>query len=123
MSVDGKPTPSELDEVFSESRAKVLFFGHYHHPVDENGRRRYINPGSLGLNREAVARYCLVDLEDGDYTVDYGAVYYEDSELSEFFEKRKVPEREFINRFFFLLLLNIAMSKFLLPSLCVLIPS
>jgi len=65
------------------------------------GRARYINPGSLGCTPTAEARYCRLDLADGEWTIEQCRVPYDDSALYSAFEARAVPERAFIYRAFF----------------------
>jgi hypothetical protein len=59
-----------------------------------------VNPGSLGCAPKRVARYTLVEYAQGNYRLAHRAVSYDDSELLNAFERRKVPEREFIYRAF-----------------------
>lgn len=95
------PTADELDELFGSHDAELLFHGHDHRNSDVEGRARYVNPGSLGCYRRAVARYCVAELDQGRYTVEHRAVRYDDAGLFRAFERRDVPERAFIYRAFF----------------------
>ena len=96
-----RPTAEDLDHVFAAHDAALIFYGHDHTPADVKGRARYVNPGALGCGAQAVARYCVVTLERGRYTVEPRAVPYDDRTLWEAFERRRVPERHFIYRTFF----------------------
>jgi predicted phosphodiesterase len=100
MSVEDHPSSSRLDDDFDHCDAPIIFFGHYHRPVDDSGQRRYINPGSLGLNDEPIARYCVIDFKNGQHSVQHRTASYQDAELQEYFESRKVPGRDFIDRAF-----------------------
>ncbi len=101
LSVDQKPSSGDLDRIFEKYRASVVFFGHYHHTVDERGRRRYINPGSLGLGETGHARYVLIDFKQGHFTIHHHEALYDDSELFELYENRKIPGRDRIYEMFF----------------------
>jgi predicted phosphodiesterase len=82
--------------------ADVVCFGHTHIATDLHGRRaRYLNPGSLGCHREAVARFLVLECHNGRYAVEQRAVPYDDAPLWAAFEGRAVPERQFLYRAFF----------------------
>ncbi len=98
------PSPGDLDAIFVPYRADVLFYGHNHHASDFyslDGQTRYVNPGSLGCYAEAVARFVLLECNKGHYKLKKHAVRYDDTALFETFERREVPEREFICQTFF----------------------
>ncbi len=98
------PAASELDNAFSvfdPAPAALTFYGHNHSYSDIQGRSRYLNPGSLGCASRPIARYLMVEFLQGGYRVEHRAVPYEDCELREAFEKRRVPERAFICRTFY----------------------
>jgi putative phosphoesterase len=94
-------TASDLDQLFASYSAALIFYGHRHENSDVQGRSRYVNPGSVGCCDQAVARYCMVDFYDGQYTIEQCSVPYEDTELFRAFEQRNVPDRLFIYRTFF----------------------
>jgi putative phosphoesterase len=95
------PTVAELDRIFAFHDAGLIFYGHHHRRSDKQGRARYVNPGSLGCHSEPVARYCVVELQGGQYRVEHRGVPYDDGRLLAAFEQRGVPEREFIYHAFF----------------------
>ncbi len=98
------PTALELDAafaVFASAPATLTFYGHNHSFSDIQGRSRYVNPGSLGCGSRPIARYLTVKFGRGGYRLEHRAVPYEDGELWEAFEERRVPERAFIYRTFF----------------------
>ena len=94
-------TAADLDNVFASLDAALIFYGHDHRASDLKGRARYANPGSLGCCSQAIARYCVVEFHRGQYRVEHRSVPYDDTELLKAFERRGVPEREFIYRTFF----------------------
>ena len=93
-------TAPDLDTMFASHDAVLVFYGHAHRASDDQGRARYVTPGSLGCCRRAVARYCVVELRCGQYSVEHRGVPYDDAALYEAFERRQVPERAFIYRAF-----------------------
>jgi predicted phosphodiesterase len=95
------PNGIDLDEMFAEFRAEILFFGHDHSPTDGIGKARYINPGSLGCCSQALARYTVATIVETQVDIQHCSVSYDDKELYEAFEDRKVPERDFIYKVFF----------------------
>lgn len=95
------PSAADLDAAFAPYPGDLLFYGHHHPFADTTGQRRYMNPGALGCSPRAEARYCLVEIAGGSYTVTYRAVPYDDDWLYHTFEERAVPERDFIYQVFF----------------------
>lgn len=95
------PTVADLDRLFASYHSPLIFYGHHHPKSDIRGRARYINPGSLGCSPTAEARYCVVEVEDGGWTVEHCRVPYDDAALFAAFEGRRVPERAFIYQAFF----------------------
>jgi len=92
---------ADLDDIFADAQADVIFYGHEHAPSDVSGNARYVNPGSLGCHRQSVARLCVATFSRGHATINHQAVPYDDTALFWAFEQRKVPERTFICRVFF----------------------
>ena len=95
------PSDGDLDTIFAERKAQIIFFGHDHSASDIKGKARYINPGSLGCCPTALARYTIAKYEDGAVDIQHHSIAYDDKDLFNTFEKRDVPEREFIYKAFF----------------------
>ncbi|MCB9430839.1 MAG: metallophosphoesterase family protein [Ardenticatenaceae bacterium] len=83
--------------------SSVVFYGHDHAAADiSSGERRFINPGPLGVGREAVARFTTaVFAPHQPVAITHHTVPYDDRELYHTFEKRQVPERNFLYRVFY----------------------
>lgn len=96
-----EPSGFDLDNIFQEHDADLLFYGHDHTASDRVGRAHYINPGSIGCYHQALARYVIVEFDNGTYTVDYKIVPYDDLDLVRAFEDRQVPDREMIYKAFY----------------------
>jgi predicted phosphodiesterase len=97
-------TPSALDELFLRTQSNLTpfnFYGHDHRFSDVTGKSRYVNPGSLGCSVHPVARYTIIQSQNGVCEIDHRAVDYDDQELFEAFESRRVPGRSTIYRGFF----------------------
>jgi protein phosphatase len=96
------PTADDLERLFPYDGASLTFYGHHHPQADAQGSSRFVNPGSLGCFREAVARFCVVNfLGDGRYELEHHAVPYDDGSLLDDFERLNVPDRELIVAAFF----------------------
>ena len=95
------PDPPDLDSIFRGFQSDIVFYGHQHRTSDSCGQARYINPGSMGCHREPIARYAILECEKQEYRIRRCGVPYNDRALFEEFERREVPEREFIYRAFF----------------------
>jgi len=95
------PGVADLDRVFGGYQSQLIFYGHDHLFSDLTGRARYVNPGSLGCHKQAVARYCVVAYHKRGFTLTHRSVPYDDTGLLRAFERRRVPERHFIYQAFF----------------------
>jgi predicted phosphodiesterase len=95
------PSVAKLDAAFAPYQGPLIFYGHHHPFSDVQGRARYLNPGSLGCAPAAIARYSLVEVEHGSWSVTHRQAPYDDTALYAAFEQRAVPERGFIYRAFF----------------------
>jgi predicted phosphodiesterase len=94
-------TGEAADALFGEG-ARFVFYGHHHEAADLVGAAtRYINPGSLGCAAEAVARVAFLVIESaGQWQLSLSAIPYHPAGLFEEFDRRGVPERDFIRRVF-----------------------
>jgi predicted phosphodiesterase len=103
VSIIQQPQPADLDHLFAAytSTSDLIFYGHHHPFSDLQGRTRYVNPGSLGCYHEAIARYTLLEVEQGQWTLSHRSVAYDAAGLWQTFEHRDVPEREEIWQAFF----------------------
>lgn len=94
------PDLDDLDDLFRGLQAEIVFYGHHHPAADHTGRARYINPGSLGCGPESVARFTVVDDDDG-LTLQHHAVPYDRAPLHTALVHRDLPGHEFLRRAFF----------------------
>ena len=93
-------TPEDLDRLFADEAAAGVFYGHHHPFSDLQGRARYVNPGALGAYDRPLARWAVVEAQDGAFTVEFRAAEYDDRPLRQAFESRRVPARAFLYRAF-----------------------
>ena len=97
----GLGDPAEADRLFGARDAAVVCFGHDHAAYDVQGRCRYLSPGALGCSKEAAARFALLEARrPGEVEVTLRAVPYDARGLLAEFDRRDVPERDFIRRVF-----------------------
>ena len=95
------PDPADLDEMYGSLNSNLVFYGHHHSNSDMASKARYVNPGSLGCHTEPVARFAVLVCREKRYELEVRSISYDDSALFREFERREVPEREFIIRAFF----------------------
>lgn len=93
------PTAADFDPIFPT--AELVFYGHTHLVSDMQGRARYINPGSVGCQKEAVAPYVMMVVGNGHYIIEPRTVPYDDEPLAKAFADGQVPEQEFLRKIFF----------------------
>lgn len=101
LPIKNEPTVDELDEMFAGCEADVVLYGHHHPFADDEGRARYVNPGSAGCHDRPEARYCVLDVADGAYTLTHHAAPYDDAPLAAAFKARPVPYKGSIVDTFF----------------------
>ena len=95
------PDSADLDGIFSSLKSDIVFYGHEHSASDLAGRARYVNPGSLGCHTEPIARFAMLTCRKNRYKLKMYRIPYDDRALFEQFERRAVPERDFIYQAFF----------------------
>jgi hypothetical protein len=62
---------------------------------------RYLNPGSLGCAAQAVARIAFLVVQSAtQWELSVSAIPYDPAGLFDEFDRRGVPERDFIRRIF-----------------------
>lgn len=97
-----RPTAEDFDRLYADLAGGVVVFGHDHRPYDLSfGGRRFLNPGSLGCHDRPEARaLVLAPAGAGNVEVSRLAIPYDDAALLADFDRRRVPEREFIRQAF-----------------------
>jgi len=101
VSIVKDPTAEDLDKMFEDFNSEIIFYGHHHPASDIQGKRRYINPGSVGCFNRPIARFLIIEISEKSYRIKKMSVGYNDKILFEELEKRKVPDRELIKKAFF----------------------
>jgi len=94
-------TADELDVLCSDLDADIIAYGHTHIFSDLQGKKRYINPGSVGCHEGSEAYYSIITLLKDRYELEHRRIAYDKAELIEKMEKRNVPDRELIIKAFF----------------------
>lgn len=101
-SIVPEPTGEDLDALYVNQHADLIFYGHHHPAADQTSRARYINPGSLGCGSGALARFTIVECEPvGSPAIHHHAIPYDRTPLHEALVRRDVPAHEFIRETFF----------------------
>jgi predicted phosphodiesterase len=91
-----------MNQMFAEVDTDLIFYGHNHSFSDIAGRRRYVNPGSLGCSSDkALSRFVIIDFHKGSYELRHFSIPYNDDRLFSAFEERQVPDRDIIRKIFF----------------------
>jgi predicted phosphodiesterase len=101
VSIIGDPGPDDLNRMFARHQSMIVFYGHHHPTSDVEGQARYVNPGSVGCHTESVARFVILECAKGSYKLEKHVIAYDDTGLFQEFERRNVPERDFICQVFF----------------------
>lgn len=96
------PKTGEAADALFQSNAHFTFYGHHHEPADLTGvSTRYLNPGSLGCAPKPVARIAFLVVESPQqWKLSISSIGYDPTDLLGEFDRRVVPERDFIRRIF-----------------------
>jgi putative phosphoesterase len=94
------PNSENLEKLFAEIEADIIFYGHNHTASDISGQSRYVNLGSAGCFNKPEVRLGILEVSEYGFTLQKRSIPYQDNGLMEAFEKRKVPAREFITSVF-----------------------
>ena len=94
------PTTKDLDNIFEDVTSEIVFYGHHHESSDKQGRIRYVNLGSAGCYDKPESRIGVLELSDNQIKITKESLNYDDTQLMEEFEIRKVPARNFIKKVF-----------------------
>ncbi|MCP8617883.1 metallophosphoesterase family protein [Salirhabdus salicampi] len=103
LPVDQTPSVNKLDELYRESTADIVCFGH-HHVVHhfKSKERLYVNPSSLGCNHKPLAPYGVVELGAfGNINISFREVPYDNKDFLLSYERLNVPGKEFILEVFY----------------------
>ena len=97
LPIDPEPTVRKLESHYAEHPAAAILTGHHHdgHYL-QTPERVYLNPGALGCGPEPVARYAVLTLGEDGIGVERREVAYDRDSFFRSYEKRAVPDREFI---------------------------
>lgn len=102
LTIEKNPSIEQLDSLYSSSDYDLVCFGH-HHVIHHfrSERRVYFNPGSLGCNHKPIARYGLVEVSESGFNAESIQIPYDNTDFLNSYERRKVPDREFILKIFY----------------------
>jgi len=94
------PTYNNLDELFKEIEADLIFYGHNHNASDIQGNSRYVNLGSAGSYHKPEVRLGILNISESKLDLEKFSVHYDDSGLLEEFERKQVPARSIFKKAF-----------------------
>lgn len=95
-----RPTAEKFDELFSNVDCDVVFFGHKHEPCDIQGRRLYVDVGSVGCHPRPMARGIVIDYDDKQWKYTRVEVPYDMEQMRQTLVT--VPAGEHLYNFYFL---------------------
>ena len=95
-------TAENVSPLFQLATSTLVFFGHDHRPWNvTGGTTHFLNPGALGCSRDPVARFLMVEVENGgNWAISFRGAPYDPEPVFRALEERRVPAREFIRRTF-----------------------
>lgn len=73
MPLQTNPTAEAFDEIFEGLDCDAVFFGHKHEPCDIQGKRLYVDVGSVGCHPDPIARGIVIEYDDAAWN--YRRVY------------------------------------------------
>lgn len=95
-------TLPNMRHLFEDYAADVVCFGH-HHPVHvfQDERKRYFNPGALGVAKDDLARYGVLQWDEAGLCVTAKSIPYDKPSFMNKMEREAVPQREVMWRLFY----------------------
>lgn len=96
-----EPSLANMEQLFKYFKEKLICFGH-HHPRHffSNGKKTYLNPGALGCQPTPHAPYALIDIKNGEYSIEIKDIPYHNGDFLKSYKTLQVPDREFILKVF-----------------------
>ncbi len=91
-----------MQRLYGEYDGDVILFGH-HHPVHlfQDEKKRYVNPGALGVARDELARFAILSDGENGMQIDVRAVPYDKRTFLKKMERYEVPQRDVMFRLFY----------------------
>lgn len=99
--IEKEISPKQMDNLFEEIEADLIFYGHEHHASNVRGQKHYINVGSSGCTKGNLTHYTMVDFKEEGYEVQVRYVVYQKNLVLKALDDENVPEKEFIKQIFF----------------------
>lgn len=95
-------TLSNMQSLYGSYEADVICFGH-HHPehVFHDDTKHYFNPGALGVARDDLARYGILEWDETGFAIHPQSVRYDKRAFLETMERNDVPQRDVMFRLFY----------------------
>ena len=97
-----EPTLENMQRLYGTYEGEIVLFGH-HHPVHsfEDDRKRYVNPGALGVAKDDLARFAILSEGETGIDLELKAVPYDKRAFLEKMERYDVPQRDVMFRLFY----------------------
>lgn len=96
------PNAQLFDQTFAYTEGDVIFFGHKHEPCDIQGKRLYVDVGSVGCHREAYAKGIILQLDDdGSWSYQRVQCPYDRDKLKKLMLGGSLPDAQYIFDFYF----------------------
>jgi predicted phosphodiesterase len=103
MPIISEPDSNAMKELFKDSLTyNFIGFGHHHILHDFKVKQTHIvNPGALGCNKVAEARYAIVyKTDEQELSIEYKSVPYDQTRLFKAYKELKVPDGPFLMKAF-----------------------
>lgn len=98
--ISKEASAEELDQMFADVEADIIFYGHNHIDSDIIGNSRYVDLGSTGCYDRPWIRIAVLDLSGEEPFIQKITSVYEDEGLLQAYDERQVPARDFIRKVF-----------------------
>lgn len=102
MPIISKPDTASMKELFGHALPyHFVAFGHHHIVHDfKISHTHFVNPGALGCNRKAEARYALAYATNQELQVEFKSVPYDRTNLFKAYREQQVPDGPFLMKAF-----------------------
>ena len=92
------PNAEGFDEMYTHYDCDVVFFGHKHEPCDKQGKRLYVDVGSVGCHPEQTSCGIVIEYDDTHFTYRRFALPYDKCATEK--AMQQIPDGQYLFEFY-----------------------
>ena len=95
------PSVDQIEAIFRNEDADVIFFGHEHHPFNHQGQKLYVDVGSLGCNRQDFANGVVATFSEQGVKIEHLKIPNDKTPLFNAMQDRQIVNKDAISQQYF----------------------